>query len=454
MSSPVPLPPSPNRASAQMLLWWNSVLRRAAEILSRVAEALGDGWSFIHRRVFGHRIAKWIASKVGWGLIGAGVAVAQWDEYAVALVLFISGCTILLLRAYHWRGIEGWVRASAALRLLLIALAAVGMVASYPITSEKRGDKPWSSGVHNFVREKWPLPPPPAAPNPPRPPQFAFRPSSEGKATASERPAEPAAKGPRLGTGPEAYKDLTDEQVGQWAIEEVEKIEEMAERCIQESIGEMKQGRSGKAPVFFFTIGFNRCCAQDLKNLRAEVLARLGPPAKDPEEESAWLALFPDVEFPVAGTANTVNPMSVEIYAPYLRRLGLRVRRRTVPRAAPIALPFSEEQLPSGDTMFPYRIVVTVKTKTPVSAGYIIVQFAPPFSGVVGMSWDGYSGRGSVLDSRMIDNTELLDFLKEHPKGTCALVVGKTPFVPANPLRLRAFGEKPLHVARVILFDE
>jgi hypothetical protein len=33
--------------------------------------------------------------------------------------------------------------------------------------------------------------------------------------------------GPRLGIGPEAYKEIADVQVGQWAIEETDKIQEM-----------------------------------------------------------------------------------------------------------------------------------------------------------------------------------------------------------------------------------
>jgi hypothetical protein len=97
------------------------------------------------RAIFHHRISRWLAKQLGWGLIVSGVAVAQWDEYAAALVLFVAGCTILLFRGYHWNGIDGWPKATRGLRRLWIVAAFTGMVASWPVTVAKKGDKPWSS---------------------------------------------------------------------------------------------------------------------------------------------------------------------------------------------------------------------------------------------------------------------------------------------------------------------
>lgn len=69
---------------------------------------------------------------------------AQWDEYAVSLALFFVGCVILLLKAYHWKGIDNRPGVSAVLRALLVICAGVGIAASWPITVAKKGDKLWS----------------------------------------------------------------------------------------------------------------------------------------------------------------------------------------------------------------------------------------------------------------------------------------------------------------------
>lgn len=166
-------------------------------------------------------------------------------------------------------------------------------------------------------------------------PSAAHREGSRPPASLST----PLPKGPRLGIGPDAYKNLDDVQVGQWAVEEADKIEQMAVDCMSPS----PNGPSTKARMFFFSNEFKKCCAQDVKELRIEILRRLGPPAKDPKEESAWEFLFPSVQF--SGPPMDINPMAVKEYAQHLRRLGLKLKRRSVPRAAPRELHFTEQQL-------------------------------------------------------------------------------------------------------------
>ena len=78
-----------------------------------------------------------------------------------------------------------------------------------------------------------------------------------------------------------------------------------------------------------------------MEELRTEITRRLGPPAKDPEEIGASTVLFPKTKFPSA--QDNITSMTVE-YAPYLRRLGLQLKRKQIPRAAPKALHFYVER--------------------------------------------------------------------------------------------------------------
>jgi hypothetical protein len=118
------------------------VLLRWKIKLHYLAIAVSD---FINKNILGHPLAKWIASIAGWGLIAAGIAVAQWDEYAVALVLFVSGSVTLFLKAYHWQTERKVVRA-------MLTICAVGaIVASWPITVAKKGDKPWSDTLAHLA---------------------------------------------------------------------------------------------------------------------------------------------------------------------------------------------------------------------------------------------------------------------------------------------------------------
>lgn len=97
---------------------------------------------FIDANVLSHPIAKKIAGPAGGGgLILAGVGLAQWDEYAAALVLFLAGCIVLFLSAYHWKTERMGIKA------LLLVLCVLAAVVSIPITIAKKGDKPWSDAV-------------------------------------------------------------------------------------------------------------------------------------------------------------------------------------------------------------------------------------------------------------------------------------------------------------------
>ncbi len=266
--------------------------------------------------------------------------------------------------------------------------------------------------------------------------------------------SSPAVIGPRLGIGPEAYKEISDEQVGQWAIEEADKIEELANRAMN-YWGGVRAGVSFNAISWRFTNEFNDCCAQDVKELRTEVLRRLGPPAKDPEEIMAWTVLFPELKYPeIKGRMpEIINLESVRDYAPYLRRLGWRLKRRQIPRVGPILLHFSEAKVPpQPPSNFQYNLMVTIKTETKVTAGYIVVEF-DHHPGIILCDFvDSKLVLGS--DIRLIDNEEVRNYVGNYEPPNYALAIGKTPFTPEKPIHVLASGPEQLGVVKVILFDE
>lgn len=257
---------------------------------------------------------------------------------------------------------------------------------------------------------------------------------------ATPRTEGAAAKGPRLGTGPDAYKDIDDVQVGQWTMEEANKIEDMANSTM--AVG----SASPDAERWFFKNKFNDCCAQDVYELRTEVLRRLGPPAKDPDEISAWTMLFPQLKYP--GAPDRIDPATVRYYAPYLRRLGLRLKRRAAPRLGPLTLKFSEQELPPEKPGYSH-IVVTIETTKELTSGYIAVQFiGQPYS----VGCDFQNSKLALTAEVPADNPSITELLKVSTNYV--LQIGKTPFSPSNPVHVEARGSSQIHVSRVTFLDE
>jgi hypothetical protein len=252
--------------------------------------------------------------------------------------------------------------------------------------------------------------------------------------------ANPAS--PRLGTGPDAYKDLTDEQVGQWAIEEGDKIDELASAAMQ--LPEL--GSSPDAARWFFKNKFNDCCARDVEELRTEILRRLGPPGKDPDEISAWTMLFPQTKYP--GAPDMIDPGMVSHYAPYLRRLGLRLKRRGVTRSAPTALKFSEQELPPIEPGH-FRFVVSINAPKELTAGYIAVQFSgQPYQ----VGTDFKNSKLALGPEVPPDNPMVVELLKASTNYV--LQIGKTPFTPGKPVHVEARAAAPIHASAVTFLEE
>jgi len=253
----------------------------------------------------------------------------------------------------------------------------------------------------------------------------------------------PSIIGPRLGSGPEAYKDVGDPQVGQWAIEEADKIEEMAKKSMQEG-----RGMSAQSTMWRFTTAFRQCCEQDLKDLRTELLRRLGPPSKDSDEISTWGVIFPERKY--SSMEDLISPATVVQYAPYLRRMGERLRRRSRPKEEPLMLHYSQQKVDSGRQDFPYGTLVTITPLKTISYGYVAVVLEGPVA-IVG---DDLGRPANVFFPRDVDNKELAKFLVDNQGHSYVVKIIDTAITPARPLHIRILGTEKVGIASATFFDE
>lgn len=355
--------------------------------------------------------------RVGFlALFGAGITVIEVDEYWLAPIFWLLSA--IVLTAILWpRPQRQW---ASALQILSCVGGLFFLLVMTIWTVARKGDEPWS----NFFK----LASTPTAPS-------------------------PTPKGPRLGTGPDAYKDLTDEQVGQWAIEEADKIEKLATRAM-----DSYRGMSPRVQVWRFTQEFNDCCAQDVKDLRSELFRRLGPPAKEPDEALAWTVLFLETKYPVIKQIQPnrgISPMVVKHYAPYLRRLGLQLKRRAIPRPEPRQLHFSQAVLratpdPNPNISEMLDIVVTIHTKEPIESAYIAVEFKGQ---LVRASTDLVDST-FALPNEPIANREFMEYMKGRMGKSYALRIGKTPITFQRPMRVFASGYNGFRASRATLFEE
>lgn len=277
----------------------------------------------------------------------------------------------------------------------------------------------------------------------------------ELKPTPNTAMPTPVPKGPRLRSGPDAYKDLTDQQVAEWAMEEADKINQMADECEQRMRSFAQENRPTTAEVILLTDDFTKCCAQDVRDLRAELLSRLGPPSKSPEEERTWETLTRDRR-----QGEFLRPHDIQRYAPHLRLLGLKLKRTVVPRKPAIQLHFSEKQVDSEKPDLPFKLITTIETESVISRGYIVVEMEGRFAD---LDFDLVDKR-LVLDMKFIGNTELIEHTrklqmaeykgKHQAPSFFTLAISKKPFSPANPLHIVGHSKTPFHVAKVMLFDE
>ena len=255
---------------------------------------------------------------------------------------------------------------------------------------------------------------------------------------------------PRLGTGPDAYSKITDEQIGNWAIAEADKIDQMANYAMTPNPG---WPTNPHHQSLRFSNDLKACCMEDLRQLRAELLRRLGPPAKDPDEISAWTALFPELKHPAMDDDVYSSLVFAKPYTRYLRRFGLQLLHRATPRTPLLALKFSQVQTvsePQGGSLMRYSVVVTVSVPHELKIGYIVSEFDQE----VGSLSSDLQG-SSVLfgpDANLVDNNEL-SRLAQSQKHYILELGSTASLTPATPFHVLASSIYPIHGLRVTWFD-
>jgi hypothetical protein len=240
------------------------------------------------------------------------------------------------------------------------------------------------------------------------------------------------------------YKDISDSQLAETALEEANKMEEKANKAMKELASQ--QPPSG-AVRFFFYSDFKQCCLNQVEYLRTEMLRRLGPSAYDTDEMRTFngdggltgMERHPDGALSV-----------VQRYAPYFRSLSIKLKRKALPLRYPTALNFSETRI-TPKPPFSYSLLVTIETKKEATSGYIIVQFDARVGGV---SCD-FADSKLVFQSDVIDNEEVSRLLTWNSATTTyALRIGGAPFRPQQPIHVVALAGNDFHVSKVLLFDE
>ena len=253
--------------------------------------------------------------------------------------------------------------------------------------------------------------------------------------------------GPRLGNGPEAYATISDIQLSQWITDEADKVDQMVSAAFAAILSDRQRGGEGGYPINRFGRDFVECCKQEITDLRTEAFRRLGPPAHDINEEELWKALStpnpPNIPSPI-------TPPLVRMYLPYFRNLGFHLKRRAVPRAAKMDLPFSVERV-TPDAAFPYSILLSIDTKMQLESGYIVLYFE---KAVAMLGTDLNHGLLAVTDRGNIDNKELLAALDNHSVTVYSLKIGAIPFRPHDPIHISASGGRAFRVLSVSWFDE
>jgi len=267
------------------------------------------------------------------------------------------------------------------------------------------------------------------------------------EASSSRGPAS-SPRGPRLGSGLEAYRTLSDEQVGQWVMEESDKIAQMISDSNRNAAQARRAGRTGDGDLFAFDGNFGACCRQDLMDLHSEVIDRLGPPAKNAQEEMLWRILLPTLQNP--HQSPPINIGLLQHYLRSLRLLGLKLKRRAVPRNPSIDLRLQSQQVASENKYFSFELILTISTEKEITSGYVVVLFN---EGLV-VTLSDFVDSTSAFPGDGIDNKALEDLLEKNDGKSLALKIGKTPFTPQIPIHVKAFGKQPFRTLSASWFDE
>jgi hypothetical protein len=126
------------------------------------------------------------------------------------------------------------------------------------------------------------------------------------------------------------YSGCSNAQVGQWLIDESDKVSKMATGVLQMQVRPIGDPASNQAlfsqmqhlAKIRFSLDFKKCCLKDMTALREEAIGRIGPNAKDAEEQT----IGESIVFESNNQMGLISPMVVNEYAPFLRKLGEQIK--------------------------------------------------------------------------------------------------------------------------------
>lgn len=356
----------------------------------------------------------------------------------------IAGFTIFLILTMPELLLVRWVRGYVTRS---VSIPQAGSPAQTPRVTTESEIKP--------VPEKRPAQVPPVKTI--KPPNLSLqKPKRTIEASPSKVP--PTQVSPRIGAGPDAYEGRSDAEVGQLGIDEAENIKKMASSYIRR----FQDFKEPNPLIFIFSKDFKDCCAQGLRGLRAEILRRLGPPGDNPEEKKHWESVFMDDRLekewpsnvPLPTQLTEIWPMSVIAYAPYLRELGIKLKRRAIPFAPPLRLHFLVQTLPLLDPKFAVTTVATIQPQSTISRGYILIEFIGEWA-TMGSDLKDITPIITGGDVEESENIPLIHYMTTLKSGSFyALKIGALPITPDSPLHFVVSGAKPVTITKVIWFDD
>jgi hypothetical protein len=269
-------------------------------------------------------------------------------------------------------------------------------------------------------------------------PQPQAQPQPSNSTTTAGGGKKPCAISPIAGTGFTGYKNVCDALIGQWAIDESVKLENLADAVQDSSHG------NARLESWQLRTKLNECCIEDLKKLRADLVARLGPPLKDPNEISRWNQLFSEA-------AVRFDPVLLKEYTPYLRRLGVRLTRQTVPRRAPLNLQVTSQVEPPDSRQFPYKMVITISTTNALKSGYIVAHFDQTPAAI---NSETFKDAAMVDQKEVTDNAELSSLLASDYLVTWALRIRSVPVTSDKLIKLTVSSSTAIHLLRARWLDQ
>jgi hypothetical protein len=364
---------------------------------------------------------------VTWGLavllFGSAMTLAS-SQFEIARILFALGAIPLVVGFAFGGSASLYSRFLIAVFGSLVIAVGINRINDWVLTLELEQIAKDARGDLRDVQSRY------------QSPTKSHPPLSRGK---------PCKISPNAGTGADNYKHVCDLDVAQWTIDEAQQLEDAA----REVSNRTSQVRNSAGVESFLFERLLKPLGDDLKALRGEVLARLGPNAKDSQEIYRWGKLFPDADIPPP--LSHVSPSDGMAYSPYLRKLGVHLKRTVVKRLASMLM--NAKVQPSTDATLPgaYAEEIIVTPSSPMVAGYVLVSFA--HEGL-------YSITTALKGGHVIEPNEVMDNGDAREKCTVSATtvcvrIGSIPLSRDNPMRVLVQRKAPnSRPVTAIWFDE